>query len=104
MENIINHLLNYQYIYIGVLLIILLVLIIAFYPKKVKPIEITKDDVLDEPKSEIEKVIEALEDKSKSRPMTTFEEEQEASAIISYQELVKAVEEKKASKEIKSNV
>ena len=33
--------------------------------------------------------------------MTTFEEEQEANAIISYQELVKAVEEKKLQLEPK---
>ena len=99
MEFIIDNILAYKYVYIGLLALLLLVivLIILFKPKKVKPIEARIDD---EPKNndktEIEQVIEALEDNNERRPMTTFEEEQEANAIISYQELVQAVNEKKA--------
>lgn len=78
-----------------IVLILLIIVIIATKPKKVKPITKNIDDVRNE-KTEIEKVIEALESSTESRPMTTFEEEQEANAIISYQELVQAVKEKKA--------
>ncbi len=106
MKFIIDNILAYKYVYIGLLALLLLVivLIILFKPKKVKPIEARIDD---EPKNndktEIEQVIEALEDNNERRPMTTFEEEQEANAIISYQELVQAVNEKKARLE-KSDV
>ncbi len=99
MDLIINNILAYKYVYIGLLALLLLVviLIIIFKPKKIKPIETRIDD---EPKknekTEIEQVIEALEDNTERRPMTTFEEEQEANAIISYQELVQAVNEKRA--------
>ena len=60
-------------------------------------------------KTEIEKVVEALENQEVRRPMTTFEEEQEANAIISYQELVQAVNAKKSqmekeTKEEKENI
>lgn len=101
MDFIIENILNYKYIYIGFLALILLItiLLIIFKPKKVKPIEITIDDKIDnktDDKNEIEKVIEALEENKNDRPMTTFEEEQEANAIISYQELVQAVNEKRA--------
>lgn len=82
-----------------IVLILLIIVIIATKPKKVKPITKNIDDVRNE-KTEIEKVIEALESSTESRPMTTFEEEQEANAIISYQELVEAVKEKKALMEI----
>ena len=50
---------------------------------------------IEKEKSDIERVLETLENTSESRPMTTFEEEQEANAIISYQELVEAVRQKK---------
>lgn len=99
MNFIIDNILTYKYVYIGLLalLLLIIILIIVLKPKKIKPIEARVDD---EPKNnektEIEQVIEALEDSSEKRPMTTFEEEQEANAIISYQELVKAVNEKKA--------
>ena len=96
MDMILDNILQYKYVYIAVFSLILLIifLLIILKPKKVKPIEKTIDDVKEE-KSEIEKVIEALEENKEERVMTTFEEEQEANAIISYQELVKAVQEKK---------
>ena len=96
MDIIIDHILEYKYVYIILISVLLLVsiLLIIFKPKKVKPIEVTIDDEPTE-KTEIEKVIEALEENKNERLMTSFEEEQEANAIISYQELVKAVEEKR---------
>lgn len=103
--SIIEHIINYKFLYIGLLaLIVLIIILIALKPKKVKPIEITIDDTEEETKSEIEKVIEALEGNKSTRSMTTFEEEQEANAIISYQELVKAVNEKRALYEPKPEV
>ncbi len=97
MDVIVENIIAYKYIYLGflALAILIIVLLIIFRPKKVKPIDVTIDDVKEE-KNDIEKVIEALEANKNERPMTTFEEEQEANAIISYQELVKAVNEKKA--------
>lgn len=95
MKDVLNHMISNGYYYLLVLFIIaLIVLLIVTKPKKVKPIEITIDDVKDE-KTDIEKVIESLEENKNSRPMTTFEEEQEANAIISYQELVEAVKQKR---------
>ena len=91
--------LNKYIIGLIILVIILIIILIVTRPKKVKPISKTIDDVENE-KTEIEKVIEALETTKESRPMTTFEEEQEANAIISYQELVQAVKEKRALMEI----
>lgn len=88
-----------ELVYIITLIIVVIVLIIlvaTLMPKKIAPIEKTIDDVKNE-KTDIEKVIESLETSSNDRVMTTFEEEQEANAIISYQELVAAVKEKKAS-------
>lgn len=95
--DLINNILNYKYVFIGLLslLLLIIVLIIVLKPKKVKPIETRVDDKVDT-KTNIEQVIEALEETTERRPMTTFEEEQEANAIISYQELVQAVNEKKA--------
>ena len=97
MDVIVENIIAYKYIYLGflALAILIIVLLIIFRPKKVKPIDVTIDDVKEE-KNDIEKVIEALEANKNDRPLTTFEEEQEANAIISYQELVKAVNEKKA--------
>ena len=88
-----------ELVYIITLIIVVIVLIIlvaTLMPKKIVPIEKTIDDVKNE-KTDIEKVIESLETSSNDRVMTTFEEEQEANAIISYQELVAAGKEKKAS-------
>lgn len=99
MDLIVENILAYKNVYVGLLiiLVLLLILILVLKPKKVKPIEIRVDDKPKETcKSEIEQVIEALEDNKEKRPMTTFEEEQEANAIISYQELVQAVKEKRA--------
>lgn len=102
MDVIVENIITYKYIYLGFLaLAILIIILLALKPKKVKPINITIDDVREE-KNDIEKVIEALEANKTERPMTTFEEEQEANAIISYQELVKAVNEKKAHMDPKS--
>ncbi len=102
MDVIVENIITYKYIYLGFLaLAILIIILLALKPKKVKPINITIDDVKEE-KNDIEKVIEALEANKTERPMTTFEEEQEANAIISYQELVKAVNEKKAHMDPKS--
>jgi len=84
-----------------ILIALIVTILVVTKPKKVKPITKTIDDVNEE-KTEIEKVIEALEYSKESRPMTTFEEEQEANAIISYQELVQAVKEKKALMEVES--
>lgn len=95
MEEVLNHLFMYKYFYLlFAFIIVLIVLLITTKPKKVKPIEITIDDVKNE-KTDIEKVLESLEENKNARPMTTFEEEQEANAIISYQELVEAVRQKK---------
>ena len=93
MDVIVENIIAYKYIYLGFLALVLLIvaLLLIFKPKKVKPITIPDETV-----KEIEKVIEALEANQTERPMTTFEEEQEANAIISYQELVKAVNDKKA--------
>ena len=88
------HLYTYKFIYMAFIVIAILIVLFTIKPRKVKPINITIDDVKDE-KSDIEKVLESLESKEDSRPMTTFEEEQEANAIISYQELVEAVKQKK---------
>ena len=99
MDFIINNILTYKYVYLGLLalLLLIIILIIIFKPKKVKPITTRADDeVKTSEKTDIEQVIEALEENTEKRPMTTFEEEQEANAIISYQELVQAVNEKKA--------
>lgn len=95
--------LNKYIIGLIILALVLIIVLIAIRPKKVKPITKTIDDVKEE-KTDIEKVIEALENNTESRPMTTFEEEQEANAIISYQELVQAVKEKKALMEINAKV
>lgn len=94
MEIILSHLATYKFYYLFFTIVLLIVILIVTRPKKVKPIDITIDDVKDE-KTDIEKVIESLEENQNSRPMTTFEEEQEANAIISYQELVEAVRLKK---------
>lgn len=99
MNLIIDIVFEYRLFYLIALLLIILdiILLVFLRPKKVKPINFTIDDVdKDTEKSEIEKVIEALELGQADRPMTTFEEEQEANAIISYQELVRAVNEKKS--------
>ena len=61
-----------------------IILLIILKPKKVKPIETTIDNVKEE-KTDIEKVMEALEENKEERVMTTFEEEQEANYIISNQ-------------------
>ena len=92
---------KYMILAIIVLIVLIILVLVLTKPKKVKPITKTIDDVNDE-KTEIEKVIEALEGSKESRPMTTFEEEQEANAIISYQELVQAVKEKRALMEAES--
>lgn len=96
--NLLNIVSDYKLFLLMVALVLLLIIfiILAFVkPKKIKPIMTTKDDIKDN-KTEIEKVIEALEENENTRKLTTFEEEQEANAIISYQELVNAVREKKA--------
>ena len=94
MEIILNHLITYKFYYLFSIVVLLIIILIVTKPKKVKPIEVTIDDVKDE-KTDIERVLESLEENQNSRPMTTFEEEQEANAIISYQELVEAVRLKK---------
>ena len=94
MELILNHLITYKFYYLFFTIVLLIIILIVTKPKKVKPIEITIDDVKNE-KTDIEKVLESLEENKDARPMTTFEEEQEANAIISYQELVEAVRLKK---------
>lgn len=96
MDTILENIIQYKYVFIIAfsLILLIIILLIILKPKKIKPIETTIDDVKEE-KTDIEKVIEALEENKQERVMTTFEEEQEANAIISYQELVKAVQEKK---------
>ena len=102
MNAIIESLIQYKYLFIAFfsLVLIIVILLIVLKPKKIKSIETTIDDVVEE-KSDIEKVIEALEENKNERVMTSFEEEQEANAIISYQELVKAVQEKKLGGTVK---
>lgn len=98
--NLLDYIVAYKEIVIIFILLLVIICILLFTkPKKIKPIEKTIDDTLNE-KTEIEKVIEALETSKESRTMTSFEEEQEANAIISYQELVQAVKEKKALMEV----
>ena len=87
---------KYMILAIIVLIVLIILVLVLTKPKKVKPITKTIDDVNDE-KTEIEKVIEALEGSKESRPMTTFEEEQEANAIISYQELVSSLKGEKVA-------
>lgn len=100
MENIINHLNEFKYIYLTVLgsLLIIIILLILWHKKesKVKPIQLEEIEKNEQPTKELEDVIAALENTQNSRPMTTFEQEQEENAIISYQELVAAVQEKKS--------
>lgn len=103
MENILNHLITYKFYYLFFTIVLLIIILFVTRPKKVKPIDITIDDVKKE-KTDIEKVLESLEENKDSRPMTTFEEEQEANAIISYQELVEAVKLKKESIEEKEEM
>jgi len=100
MEAILRHLVTYQSIYLIGLLFVLVILLFSIVvmrkEKKVKPIEleeIEKEQI--EAKSDLEDVIAALENNQNERPMTTFEQEQEENAIISYQELVAAVQDKK---------
>jgi len=95
MGAVLNYINANIYFYLLILAIVIaIIILLVTKPKKVKPIEITIDDVEKE-KTDIEKVLESLEENKNSRPMTTFEEEQEANAIISYQELVEAVKAKK---------
>ena len=100
MEAILRHLVTYQSIYLIGLLFVLVILLFSIVvmrkEKNVKPIEleeIEKEQI--EAKSDLEDVIAALENNQNERPMTTFEQEQEENAIISYQELVAAVQDKK---------
>lgn len=97
MNIILMHLFTYRYLYIIGIILILIILLITFKPKRVKPIKVTTLDEKNKEKSEIESLIETLETTESKRSMTSFEEEQEANAIISYQELVAAVNAKKAS-------
>ena len=93
---------NRLIILIILVLLFIIFMVLIFRTKKVKPINM--EEILDkkDDKSKIEEVLEALENNTNDRPMTTFEQEQEENAIISYQELVKAVQEKKANSEFKS--
>lgn len=99
MENVLRHLVTYQSIYLAGLLFILVILlfliVLARKEKRVKPIEL-EEITKEEAKSDLEDVIAALESNQNERPMTTFEQEQEENAIISYQELVAAVQDKKS--------
>ncbi len=83
-----------EYILIIVCLLIILCIVFLVNDRtKVKPINIEKI----EEKSALEEVIDALENTTApERSLTTYEQEQEENAIISYQELVRAVEIKKA--------
>ncbi len=82
-----------EYVAISICLIIIIIIAIIVVKKKntVKPIDIEKI----EEKTPLEEVIEALEG-TPERKLTTYEQDQEENAIISYQELVRAVEEKKS--------
>ena len=96
MNIILEHLITYRYLYIIGVILILIILLVSLKPKRVRPINVTIDDEKQKEKSDIETLIESLEATEAKRPMTSFEEEQEANAIISYQELVAAVNAKKA--------
>lgn len=106
MENILNHLATYSSIYlIGLLLalvVLLFLILVLKKEKRVKPIELEEIEK-EEPKSDLEDVIAALENNQNERPMTTFEQEQEENAIISYQELVAAVQDKKNKMQIEAS-
>lgn len=106
MENILNHLATYNSIYlIGLLfalVVLLFIILILKKEKRVKPIELEEIEK-EEPKSDLEDVIAALENNQNERPMTTFEQEQEENAIISYQELVAAVQDKKNKMQIQES-
>ncbi len=76
-----------------IIVIILIILVASLKEKKVKPIDLEK---IEEQKSTLEEVLQTLElSETTERQLTSYEQEQEDTAIISYQELVKAVEEKK---------
>lgn len=99
MQNILNNIIDNIYLYLAIFVFVVLVIVMFLTrPKKVKPIDLEKVEA--RPKTDIEKVLESLQQSEASRPMTTFEEEQEANAIISYQELVEAV---RLKKELSSN-
>lgn len=99
MKEVINFINTYSWILLLILLGVLIILFVFIMVRKkkerVKPIDLEVLEQKEEP-SEIEEVLAKLESGENNRPMTTFEQEQEENAIISYQELVKAVEEKKA--------
>lgn len=96
MSDLLDNILENLYLYLAIIVFItLIVVLIITKPKKVKPIDLEEIEKEERPKTDIEKVLESLQENKESRPMTTFEEEQEANAIISYQELVEAVRLKK---------
>lgn len=76
------------------LILLLLIVLIWLKSKKVKPIDMNQVLDKEEEPSKIEEILTSLEN-TNERPMTTFEEEQEANAIISYEQLVQAVNDKK---------
>lgn len=106
MENILSHLTTYRSIYLlgllFALLVLLFIILIFKKEKRVKPIALEEIE-REEPKSDLEDVIAALENNQNERPMTTFEQEQEENAIISYQELVAAVQDKKNKMQIEES-
>lgn len=100
-----EQIMKYKYILIAILFLIAILIFVYLLIKKqkVKPIDMEKIEEEENKKTSIEEVLDAMESTTPERTMTTFEQEQEENAIISYQELVKAVNEKKANSEFKKN-
>ncbi len=76
-----------------IIILILIMLVTNKKEKRIKPIDLEK---IEKQESNLEIVLKSLEGcEATERQLTSYEQEQEDTAIISYQELVKAVEEKK---------
>lgn len=98
--------LNNDYIYLGIIVVLIIIIIITILSIKkdrdraikarsyVKPV-VTEEEK-EQAKLELEKVVDEMQknldnEKVTTSDITTYEEEQESKAIISYQELVEAV-------------
>lgn len=112
MLNFLELALNNNYIYIGIIAILVIIIIITIISikkdKENEEVEEVKNETLDvvseEPKKsdsliELEKVVGEMQKKidetaKEKNDIDTYEREQEETAIISYQELIKAVKSK----------
>lgn len=73
-----------------VLMLVLIYLVLNFNEKKTKDEVVETVEVKEEPKTELEVVLKAMEENVNNRKALSFEQEQEENAIISYQELLEA--------------